>query len=120
MATISNAYTPQGIELVRGGTATIRLNVKEPLPSTAWKDLTGSTVIFRMLKGSTYVRKEIISFALHETVPCGVNISLSAAETRLLSSKPWDWECEYRDGGEEIVFAGGTIIGIGGVNDDIA
>jgi hypothetical protein len=119
MAKISNAYTPLEIELVRGSTETIRLNVKEALPSTAWMDLTGSTVIFRAASKSDSIRKEIVSFNLHEGVACGVSITLTAAETRKLSSKPWDWECEYRISGAETVFAGGTITGIGGTNDDI-
>jgi hypothetical protein len=61
MAKISNAYTPLEIELVRGSTETIRLNVKEALPSTAWMDLTGSTVIFRAASKSDSIRKEIVS-----------------------------------------------------------
>lgn len=117
MVKISNAYAPQEIELVRGGTAQIRLLVKDQEQN--WLDLTNKTVVFRAAYlDRASIRKQISVFAEHESVPCVVEILLSASETRLLSSQKWSWECEYRDGIVEIVFAGGTLVGVGGTNDD--
>lgn len=115
--TLSNAYTPQTIELVRGSTVTVRIRALEPAPSTAFKDLTGATVIFRAVGNGETIEKTITSFATHEAVACAVDVVFSASDTRKINL-PMTWEAEYRLSGQEIVFAGGKLTGTGGANSD--